>query len=624
MVRHAVCLLVAALVCACGGKKTGVIAELTKVDGPVERQQGVGSWGGAAVGTKFYLGDAARTADGTAQITLATTQVIEMNPHTVLRFGPGANNATNIKVELGAIDIINSSGVSFEIGNVKVDPGGKVRITASNVELLLGKAQFSGAELEIGKPVGLELGPVVVIDAGVVVDAAPAPIPVDAAVVAGDVTYDISGTGTIEIQGPNDKTWGVATGKGTIPLGAKLRVKKGNSKAILISGTTTLELSGASSQITIMDNLLMGLELGTGLATVPASGEGKVGVPGGQVELAGTKDNAAEARIDVDARGEAKVSMVHGGAKLVGSNGNSMLEMAGGESATLLKAGTINPGVVIPRFFDFQIKVGEAPKSFTVHDPKGSTALQFDFNGKCTSGGTVELDHSSAFRTPRVSEGKETANMLVPQGSWAWRLRCAGGVAASGQIAVVPDSGRRPLPPKPNKNSIDADGLAYTISYQSLIPNVAIRYKGTGAAFKLHLASGGADEVYEGTTPIIEVPGKKLKEATYTFWFEKDGVKQDKISTLKIEFDQKAAQVYIESPTDGQPFGSDINVAGAALPGWTAKVDAVEIPVTDPTTRRFHATVSPPSGGAMALAIRLSHPQRGIHFYLRRGAPASR
>jgi hypothetical protein len=369
----------------------------------------------------------------------------------------------------------------------------------------------------------------------------------------------------------------------------------------------------------------MGLELGNGLASVPTSSEGKVGLPGGEIDLAGTKDNAAEARIDVNAHGEAKIAMVHGGAKLVGNNG-STLEMAGGESATMLKPGTINPGVVIPRFFDFQIKVGDAPKSFVVHDPKGSTALQFDFNGKCTSGGTVELDHSAAFHTPRVSEGKETANMLVPQGSWAWRLRCAGGVAASGQLSVVADSGRRPLPPKPNKNSIDADGLTYTIFYQSLIPNVEIRLKGSTnkAAYKLHIATGGADEVYEDTSPVIEVPGKKLKESTYTFYFEKDGVKQDKVSTLKIEFDQKAAQVYIESPIDGQPFGADVNVAGAALPGWTAKVDAVEIPVTDPTTRRFHATVPPPSGGAQALAIRLSHPQRGVHFYLRRGAPASK
>jgi hypothetical protein len=609
-----------ACLCACGSKKSGGIAELTKADGPVERQVGINPWGGAPIGTKFFLGDAARTGDGAAQITLVGSQVIEMNAHTVLRFGLGANSATNIKVEIGAIDVINSSGASLEIGNVKVDPGGKVRITAQDVELLIGHAQTNGNQLEIGKPVGLELGHVVVVDAGV--DAAV--VPPDAAIVAGDVTFEITGKGA-EIQGPNEKTWAPAEGKGTIPLGAKLRLKKPGAKVTFVSGVTTLELSGASSQITIKDNLLMGMDLGTGLATVPAQSEGKVGVPGGEVDLQGTKEAAAEARIEVNPHGEAKVSMVHGSSKLVGTNGSSTVEMSGGESATMLKSGTVNPGVVIPRYFDFQVKVGETPRVFTVHDPKGSTALQFAFNGKCPGGGTVELDRSSAFHTPRVSEGKETANMLVPQGQWQWRLRCAGaGVATNGTITVVADSGRRPLPPKANKDSIDADGLSYSIYYQSLIPNVAIRYKGTGSAFTLHLATGGVDQTFDSTTPIIEVPGKQLKEATYTFWFDKDGVKQDKVTTLKILFDQTAAQVYIESPIDGQPFAADVDVAGAALAGWTAKVGEVEIPITDPSTRRFHAKVPPPSGGALALAIRLSHPARGIHFYLRRGAPATK
>ncbi len=209
--------------------------------------------------------------------------------------------------------------------------------------------------------------------------------------------------------------------------------------------------------------------------------------------------------------------------------------------------------------------------------------------------------------------------MLLVSGSWAWRLRCTGGnIGGSGQVVVVRDNGRRPLPPKPTKNSIDADGRNYNISYQSLIPIVEVHYKGTGSEFKLHLATGGSDEVFESTKPVVEIPGNKLKEGNYTFWFEKDG-KQDKVTSLKITFDQTAAQVYIESPVDGQPFEGDVEVAGAALPGWTAHVDAVEIPVIDNATRRFKAKVPAPSGGAQALAIRLSHAQRGIHFYLRRG-----
>lgn len=211
--------------------------------------------------------------------------------------------------------------------------------------------------------------------------------------------------------------------------------------------------------------------------------------------------------------------------------------------------------------------------------------------------------------------------MLVPAGSWSYRVRCTqggneGAAVASGRIGVVRDDGRRPLPPKPGKNPIDADGRNYTVSYQSLIPIIEVKYKGTGSTFKLHLATGGAEETFESSTPLFEVAGTKLKEATYTFWIDHDGIKQDKVTTLKINFDQTAPQVYIESPQNAVAFPSEIEVKGAVLPGWSAKVDVIEIPI-DKNTRRFAAKVQPPQGNA--LAIQLSHPQRGTHFYLRRG-----
>jgi hypothetical protein len=49
-------------------------------------------------------------------------------------------------------------------------------------------------------------------------------------------------------------------------------------------------------------------------------------------------------------------------------------------------------------------------------------------------------------------------------------------------------------------------------------------------------------------------------------------------------------------------------------PGWSAAVEAIAIPVDK--QRRFAAKVGIPGGAA--LAIRLSHPLRGVHYYLRR------
>jgi hypothetical protein len=282
------------------------------------------------------------------------------------------------------------------------------------------------------------------------------------------------------------------------------------------------------------------------------------------------------------------------------------------------KAGAIHQTAKIPDYYDLKVTIGGDAATFTVHDPKGSTALQFAFNGKCNGGGTIEMDNDPRFRTARISGGKDSANIIAEVGAWSYRLVCAGGGAGgSGRIIVRKDSGTRPLPKDPPVNPIDADGRTYRIGYQSLIPNVKIKVPGTGTKFKLHLATGGAEETFESDKPTFTIDGKKLKEASYTYWVDRDGVKQDKASTLIIQFDQTAPQVYIESPQNGKPWPAEVDVKGAVLPGWTAKVDVVEIPI-DKNTRRFSAKVPPPTD-AQALAIRLSHPQRGVHYYLRRG-----
>lgn len=605
----------------CNRKKLG-IATLTNANGPVEREH-AGIWAGARIGTQFLFGDAVRTGDGSAELVVAGAQVLEMAPNSVLRFAAGTNNKADVQVEVGAYDVVNTGSVGMDIGSVKIAPGGKVHVTAGQVELLIGAAQVKSIDgtlldLVIGSPLSIDIGrPTIVrIDAGIA-DAAVSDALRDAATDAKSVeaiAVEIVGNGAE--QSADGEQWKpLAPGTGTIPVGTKLRLKKAGATAKLVSNGISLELSGAASQVTVWENLLLGLERGTANARVPAATKGLIGVPGGQVELTAPAKSSGEARIEVTAKGEAKVAMVHGSAKLV--TASTAFEMAAGETASIARAGVIYPGIAVPKYFDFQIAVGDTARTLWIHDGKGITAVQFAFFGICSSGGTIEADRDSRFRTPRISEGQDTANMLLPAGSWAWRLRCDEKTAA-GQVFVVKDNGRRPLPPKPSTNTIDADGRNYTIAYQSLIPIIAVRSKAGGSNFKLHVATAGVEQVFESTTPTVEIPSGKLKEGNYALWFDRDGQRQDKVTTLKISFDQTAAQVYIESPIDGQAFGDEVNLAGAALPGWTAKVDGIEIPVIETATRRFRAKVPRPRGGAKALAIQLSHPQRGIHYYLRR------
>ncbi|HEX5061114.1 MAG TPA: hypothetical protein VFV99_17230 [Kofleriaceae bacterium] len=619
-----VCLLVLALSFGC--KKKPTIAELTKADGPVERQENQGPWGGANIGQKFHIGDAARTADGAAELKLVGVQLIKMEKYTVLRFGGGKDGSAKITVELGAIVLKGGGNYGLDVGDVKLGNDGEVRIAAkgqgkSTIELLVGNAQIDKGgqtlDLEIGKVLDLDLtiGPIKLetpIDAGV-----------DAAGDGGtDAGVIVSEDGTIEVTGkkaeilqPGQTKWApLPAGAGQLVKGAKVRLGNGTTAKLIANGVT-LSMAGGS-RTAIADDLHFGLELGVATASVEAQTEGKVGVPGGTVGIKGTEKGPGKARLDVNAKGEAKIAVLDGTAKLTGSSGAD-LEMKTGESASMQKAGAIHQTAKIPDYYDMRVMIGETP-TFTIHDPKGATALQFAFNGKCNGGGTIEMDNDPRFRTARISGGRESANIIAEAGAWSYRLVCSGGGAGgSGRIIVRKDSGTRPLPKDPPVNPIDADGRTYRISYQSLIPNVKVKAPGGPGKLKLHLATSGTEETFDSEKPTFTLDGKKLKEATYTYWVERDGVKQDKASTLIINFDQTAPQVYIEQPQNGKPFGAEVDVKGAVLPGWSAKVDAVEIPI-DKNTRRFTAKVTPTTG-PQALAIRLSHPQRGVHFYLRRG-----
>jgi hypothetical protein len=604
---------------ACGDKKAS-IAELKKADGPVERQVGTGAWGGAKIGTKFYLNDAARTADGGAQLEVVGNALIAMQPHTILRFG-GTDKSSKIAVELGTIELTGTGSYGFDLGDVRLSRNGTVRITANpggkpKVELTIGEAQVSTVggqtiDLVVGNAVeiGLETIEVKAIDAGVVdapVDAAPP----DAATVTDGATIDATGK-RVEVQLAGETKWTpVEPGPGSVPAGAKLRVGAGSTAKVTSQGTV-LDMGGGS-RIAVGDNLELAIESGDIRAA--AAGDGKVTLPGGAIALKGTPNAAAEAKLGVGAR-ESKVTMTRGTGRLTGAPG-SELDMNRGETATLAKAGTIRVIEAIPSYFDFRVESGD---TLTIHDPRPPTAVQFMFGAKCPNGGIIEMDKDARYKTAKISGGKESANLSVGAGSWAYRLRCTSGgsegnAVASGRIVVKRDDGRRALPKIPPVNSIDADGRTWRISYQSQIPNLQVHAKATGETFKLHLATEGKEQTFESRRPAVTIPGAQLKEGTYAYWFEIDGVKQPKSSTLIFNFDQTAPQVYIELPVNGKPWAADIDVKGAVLTGWTASVDGNTIPIDG--ARRFNAKAQPPAGNA--LAIKLSHPNFGTHYYLRR------
>ena len=597
--------------------KPDPIAVLDKVvAGTVDRVDANHERRPATPGIGYFTGDAATTqAQSEAELAIGAAK-IRMLASTIIHFS-GSPRQPQLTVESGAITLA-SGPQALDLGGVQLDPHSEVRISSqagrSLIELTLGTGRVDAraqlTDLVLRKPVdGSDGTPLIdagVLDAPAVIDLPP---PADAAAPSG-ATVSVTGK-RAELLAPGTTQWKpLPAGAGALEPGSEIRVGAGTT-AKLVAGGTTIEIA-TSARVKLAEDLTFALVQGPAVLEVVAPGS--VALPGGSVAFAATPTGPAQARIDVGSH-ESKLTMVRAGGKLTGASG-AQLGLTRGESALLTRGGTIRTLEAIPTYFDLRIEAGE---SLTIHDPKPPTALQFQFGGKCPDGGIIELDRNGQFRTAKVSGGRDFANMMIGAGDWAYRLRCTvnggeGGAVASGRIAARRDDGRRALTKGPGTNDIDADGRNYRISYQSSIPSLAVHLGNPGSTNRLHLASAGKEQTFDSTTSPIGVPGGQLHEGTYSYWIDRNGVRQDKISTLTIDFDQTAPQVYIEAPANGQPWAGDIDVRGAVLPGWTASVDAIAIPLD--SQRRFSAKVGPPSG--TALAIRLSHPQRGVHYYLRR------
>jgi hypothetical protein len=399
----------------------------------------------------------------------------------------------------------------------------------------------------------------------------------------------------------------IPAGKRELPGGTTLRLGSKTSAKATYDGLT-LDVP-QQTQLKIGGDPFLTTSKGKLTASQVSKTSAKLGVPGGQIAFKGGSDGAG-AVLDVSPT-RTRIVVTRGGLDVVGKN---KVELLRGESAVLLKDGTIDVVEEIPKYFDTLVTAGD---SLTIHDPSPSTAVRFGFSQcKAAGGGSVELARDKYFRAPRTSAGDDAANLKVPIGSWFYRVKCdgKGKPVASGKIAVRRDDGRRRLPTtKPPTNFVEADGYKYRVYYQNLMPSIQFTWRSNGtAATKLVLNKGGTRKEFPGGSPMT-IDGKNLVEGNWTFWFEGAGGKRSETSFLKILFDNATPSAYIEEPDDAKPWGAQIAVKGATLPGWTVKVEGAEVENKD---GRFSTTIGPPASNA--LSIRLSHPKRGVHVYLRR------
>jgi len=234
---------------------------------------------------------------------------------------------------------------------------------------------------------------------------------------------------------------------------------------------------------------------------------------GGAVALKGTPEAERPRPSSTPARARPRQRSSRHGEADRGDGG--LLEMNRGETANAREERNDPRGRGDPTYFDFGSR---RRRDVTIHDPKGSTAVKFAFGGKCAAVGSSRWTRTVANRT---GEGQCRQGRCEPLGR---RRRLGVSSAVLSRRAVTPHPwpraglGASATPAAraaeaEATNEIDTDGRNYASRTKSVIPTIAVRIKGEGAPFTLHVATGGKEETFTGNGPSIKCPAPSSRRA---------------------------------------------------------------------------------------------------------------
>ncbi|HUS30259.1 MAG TPA: hypothetical protein VMZ53_17245, partial [Kofleriaceae bacterium] len=383
-------------------------------------------------------------------------------------------------------------------------------------------------------------------------------------------------------------------------------LSEGSIAAIIGNGARG-EASGPASVSVGEGKSLVKLSAGT-LAIEAKDADAIANVPGGLITTA--KGGAATAT--VDAKGATTIDAHRGATTIETTKGTETV--AEGESITITAKGEVERAAPPPKRTVAVIAAGESP---VIHDGAAPTPIRVTFE-TCKGPGTVEVAKDRSFkRVIARSSGEGAANVLVPLGSFSYRVKCAG-KGASGTIRVAKDSGRTPLPKAAAKTSVEMDGREYTILYQNLLPELTLSWRTAPkkASYTFVVKpQAGAEKRFASATPKLTLKPGELREGSYTAWVEPAGGAKSEQGKLIIEFDNAAASASIDdvAPVDGKT-----RVKGTVIEGSTVSVNGTTVELD--RHRRFQTDLAP-ADGEDGVAVRIANSKAGIHYYVMRTAP---
>jgi hypothetical protein len=233
----------------------------------------------------------------------------------------------------------------------------------------------------------------------------------------------------------------------------------------------------------------------------------------------------------------------------------------------------------------------------------------------------IYLPPPSCLEPKIVLNGKPLATQGLARlsaGRYRVRLLCGSRKVRESLLLVRNDPAKAELPKHAPQVRVEADGRHYTVRYQNLLPTVSFVWPDApnGDLFTLVLRKSGHEASYQVTEPQYVLSGDALSEGEFQFWFLDGQGGSSKAGTLRISFDNTARSAYLSSPAeDSAARGDRVLVAGATLLRSEVSVDGQMIHIDD--KGRFHAETAVVPG-QRAVAVRIAHPESGVHYYLRR------
>ncbi|MBN1655605.1 MAG: hypothetical protein JXA30_17695 [Deltaproteobacteria bacterium] len=632
--------------CGCG-ETSEHLAELVETQGQIQRDcaDRLEQWKSASPGTVFEVGDGVRAkARSEAVLKLSEGSYARLKANSMIRFlqtMPGSR-AKGIDIQQGEAEIevgTESLQLQSSVGSAVIKSGSKIRISKSDKGLdfyvAIGTATFQtkgdqSTVVGAGESIRIGIGSAVLAHSKhpreqeqALKENQQTGEPTLEQSAQPSVSVEVKGSG-VRVRRSKDAPWeSLSPGFSELapntvlamPKNTSIMLRRKQDKAT-IYGAGTYRIGGPDQ--TLVHAL-------SGKVIFESSDRNvAVVVPGGVIIANGGEPGGTRASVDVN--NENTLVKVQTGRIQVERPGQTQSLLAGQETTIVNPGATgsvgMHPSSIDegPAFADLSVKAGE---SFIVHSTKPPVAVAFELAGRCPHGAIAQL----IGRRVR-SRGTTIARLLFEAGRSRYFIRCLNAdgtvqpkTAASGAVTVLRDPGTAGLPRKAPESRVEADGRNYNILYQNQLPIVKLRWPAApkaGSCILNVLSQAAGNREYPCVNGEYTFESGGLRDGTHRFSFRTgDSRRSSKTTTVRIRFDNAAPKVSLREPKEGQfRVGESVTVTGVAVPGWAVSLANGTIATDE--YNRFSGKVTY-GDQYRSIALRVVHPQRGIHYYLRRG-----